>query len=84
MYKCQITFSIYVHHQTKGGLTTVKSCHYYCFSQEVVNNFASKEGLGYLFDFVPLVGVIFDSVGDFGLSLYDDTESMSFYKHKYS
>ena len=29
------------------------------------------------------MGVIFDSVGDFGLSLYDDTESMSFYKHKY-
>ena len=29
---------------------------------------------------VPLVGVIFDSGGDFGLSLYDDTESISFYK----
>ena len=29
---------------------------------------------------VPLVGVIFDSEGDFGLSLYDDTESRSFYK----
>ena len=29
---------------------------------------------------VPLVGVIFDSEGDFGLSLYDDTESVSFYK----
>ena len=29
---------------------------------------------------VPLVGVIFDSEGDFGLSLYDDTESISFYK----
>jgi len=27
-----------------------------------------------------LVGVIFDSEGDFGLSLYDDTESISFYK----
>ena len=29
---------------------------------------------------IPLVGVIFDSEGDFGLSLYDDTESISFYK----
>ena len=29
---------------------------------------------------VPLVGVIFDSEGDFGLSLYDDTESIRFYK----
>ena len=29
---------------------------------------------------VPLVGVIIDSEGDFGLSLYDDTESISFYK----
>ena len=29
---------------------------------------------------VALVGVIFDSGGDFGLSLYDDTEPISFYK----
>ena len=29
---------------------------------------------------IPLVGVIFDSEGDFGLSLYDDTESINFYK----
>ena len=29
---------------------------------------------------IPLVGVIFDSGGDFGLSPYDDTESISFYK----
>ena len=26
------------------------------------------------------MGVIFDSGGDFGLSLYDDAESISFYK----
>ena len=31
-------------------------------------------------NYIPLVGVSFDSEGDFGLSLYDDTESISFYK----